>query len=63
MQLPARAKPFDDPFSVLISVVRGKTKLAPFDPYSLENNLLVMEILQAAKQSAESGETVTLSKD
>jgi predicted dehydrogenase len=63
MQLPARAKPFDDPFTVLISVVRGKTKLAPFDPYSLENNLLVMEILQAAKQSAESGETVTLSKD
>src|SRR5690606_18371619 len=63
MDLPARAEPFDDPFSVLISVVRGQTKLASFDPYSLENNLLVMEILEAAKQSAESGKTVTLSQE
>lgn len=60
IELPARAQPFDDPFSVLIAVVRGKTKLEAFDPYSLENNLLVMEILQAAKESAASGETVFL---
>jgi predicted dehydrogenase len=63
MNLPERAKPFDDPFSVLIAVVRGDTTLAPFDPYSLENNLLVMEILEAAKQSAESSKTVHLSRD
>ncbi|MBN7811119.1 Gfo/Idh/MocA family oxidoreductase [Algoriphagus sp. H41] len=60
IELPDRAQPFDDPFSVLIAVVRGETKLDPFDPYSLENNLVVMEILQAAKESAENGKTVFL---
>lgn len=63
MELPARTKPFDDPFSVLIAVVRGQTELKSFDPYSLENNLLVMEILQAAKESAASGKTVFLTGD
>jgi predicted dehydrogenase len=62
MDLSARAKPFDDPFSVLIAVVRGELTLPPFDPYSLENNLIVMEILQAAKESASSGRTIYLSK-
>jgi predicted dehydrogenase len=62
MELGPRSAPFDDPFSVLMAVVRGKTKLSAFDPYSLENNLIVMEILEAAKESAASGKTVFLSK-
>lgn len=62
MELGARTAPFDDPFSVLVAVVRGKTKLSSFDPYSLENNLIVMEILEAAQESAASGKTVFLSK-
>ncbi len=62
MDLPDRKSPFDDPFSVLIAVVRGEIQLDAFDPYSLENNLLVMEILQAAKESAQSGRTVFLPK-
>ncbi|MFL0683272.1 MAG: Gfo/Idh/MocA family protein [Algoriphagus aquaeductus] len=61
-ELDSRPEPFDDPFSVLKSVVRGQTKLGAFDPYSLENNLIVMEILEAAKESAASGKTVFLSK-
>lgn len=61
-ELDARKAPFDDPFSVLRAVVRGKHKLPPFDPYSLENNMIVMEILQAAKESAASGKTIYLSK-
>jgi predicted dehydrogenase len=61
-RLGERAKPFDDPFSVLFAVVRGTTKLEAFDLYSLENNLIVMEILEAAKESAASGKTVFLSK-
>jgi predicted dehydrogenase len=60
--LDPRNPPFDDPFSVLLEVVRGRKILGPFDPYSLENNIIVMEILQAAKESAESGETVFLKK-
>lgn len=62
MDLTERKAPFDDPFSVFMAVVRGEIKLEAFDPYSLENNLLVMEILQAAKESAQSGRTVFLPK-
>ncbi|GAB3234604.1 Gfo/Idh/MocA family oxidoreductase [Algoriphagus aestuariicola] len=62
MELLERSRPYDDPFSVLLAVVRRETQLGQFDPYSLENNLLVMEILQAAKESAETGKTVFLSK-
>jgi predicted dehydrogenase len=61
-ELATRQKPFDDPFSVLKAVVWGEIKLAAFDLYSLENNLIVMEILEAAKESAASGKTVFLSK-
>ena len=62
MDLGARKVPFDDPFSVLKAVVRGKTKLTSFDPYSLENNLIVMEILEAARESANTGRTIFLEK-
>ena len=62
LNLPARSKPFDDPFSVLKAVVRGELVLPAFDVYSLENNLIVMEILQAAKESAASGKTIYLEK-
>jgi hypothetical protein len=36
--------------------------MTKFDPYSLENNLVVVKILEAAKQSAGTGKTVLLSK-
>lgn len=58
--LDSRKSPFDDPFTMLISVVRGKAELEPFDLSGLENNVVVMEILQAAIESAESGKTVFL---
>jgi len=60
--LDPRKTPFDDPFTLLMSVVRGKVKLEPSDLSSLENNMVVMEILQAAKESAASGKTIYLSK-
>lgn len=61
LELEPRNPPFDDPFSVLLEVVRGRKTLGPFDPYSLANNMITMEILQAAKESAESGKTVFIS--
>jgi hypothetical protein len=36
--------------------------LAPYDPSSLENNLLVVEILEAARKSATSGKAIKLGK-
>ena len=51
----------DDPFDYFASVVRGK-----FDPAgslsSLENNMIVMEILSAAIQSAKEGRTIKVSE-
>jgi predicted dehydrogenase len=52
--------PGDDPFSWFASVLRGETEVPPWSPGALDNNLLVMEILQAAMDSAARGETVRL---
>lgn len=55
--------PFNDPFALFEAVIRGKATLAPYDPSSLENNLIVVEILEAAKTSARTGRKVTLNND
>jgi len=59
-QLAERAAPYNDPFSLLADVVHGEVVLPAFDLTSLENNMLVMEILEAAKLSAKTGKTVKL---
>jgi predicted dehydrogenase len=52
--------PFDDPFAYLAAVVRGDVTPAPDDLSSLELNLVVMEILDAAMTSARTGRRVDL---
>lgn len=49
----------DDPFAHLAAVVRGERE--PNALSSVENNLLVVEVLDAARRSAETGERVELS--
>jgi len=61
--LKERPAPLNDPFSLLPSVVKGKLKLNPSDLSALENNMVVMEILDAARKSAKEGKTITLPKD
>lgn len=51
---------YTNPFSYLHSVLRGKERVEPFGLYSLENNLIVNKILEAAKQSAVTGKTVVM---
>lgn len=58
--LPERKAPYNDPFSFLTAVVKGEIKVAPYDLSSLENNMIVVEILEAARKSAESGEKIYL---
>lgn len=58
--LSERESPHDDPFATLAAVVRGQIKPEPHDLSSLENNLLVVEILDAAKESARTGRRVVL---
>jgi hypothetical protein len=43
-------------------VLKGKIKMSESDSYSPENNLVVVKILEAAKQSAEIGKTVLFTK-
>ncbi|MGB3780343.1 MAG: Gfo/Idh/MocA family oxidoreductase [Tunicatimonas sp.] len=59
-QAAARTTPYDDPFTYLAAVVRGTITVAPTDLSALENNLTVMEILDAAKRSAQTGKRVVL---
>ncbi|MCC8186249.1 MAG: Gfo/Idh/MocA family oxidoreductase [Bacteroides sp.] len=56
------SSPYDNPFHYLKAVVRGKIDPQPYDRGSLENNLLVVEILQAAIESARTGQRVSLNK-
>jgi predicted dehydrogenase len=49
---------YEDPFSYFADVIRGKIIMTGSDLYSLENNVIVVEILSAARESAETGKTV-----
>jgi predicted dehydrogenase len=51
---------YTNPFSYLHAVLRGKERVEPFGLYSLENNLIVDKILDAAKISATTGKTVLM---
>lgn len=61
-KLPEITSPRNDPFAFFAAVVRNKIMLQPYEPSSLENNMLVVEILDAARQSAKTGKTVVLKK-
>ena len=49
-----------EPFNYFANVIRGKFKVEPTDLSSLENNLIVVKILDAAKKSAKTGKTIKL---
>ncbi|MDR3625350.1 MAG: Gfo/Idh/MocA family oxidoreductase [Ignavibacteriaceae bacterium] len=53
---------YEDPFSYFADVINGKIKVPDFGLYSIENNVLVIKILEAAKKSAETGKTVKFDK-
>jgi predicted dehydrogenase len=55
---PPHASPLRDQLSYLVSVVRGETQ--PSGPSSLEMNLTVTEILDAARESARTGRRIDL---
>jgi len=49
---------YEDPFSYFADVIRGRIKMKNFDPYSIDNNMIVVSILDAARESAKTGRTV-----
>lgn len=60
--LNERQAPLDDPFALFAGVIKNEITLAPFDLSSLENNMVVMEILEAARKSAKTKKTVVIGK-
>lgn len=55
-------KVYEDPFSYFADVVRGKINVPKNGLYSLENNVTVVHILEAARESAKTGKTIMLHK-
>jgi predicted dehydrogenase len=53
--LSARPYPYDDPFSYFKAVIEGNIQPEKYSLSSLENNMIVMKILDAARESAKSG--------
>jgi predicted dehydrogenase len=63
MQITTRDIPvYDDPFSYFVDVIKGKIQIPKKGLYSLENNVMVVRILDAARESAQSGKTITFIK-
>lgn len=52
----------NDPFNYFAHVIRGDIKVADTDLSSLENNLIVVKILDAARQSSAEGKTISFDK-
>ena len=53
---------YEDPFDYFYDVLKGKVKMTSFDPYALANNVTVVQILDAARESAKTGKTIILKK-
>ena len=51
---------YDDPITYFADVIRGKIQIPKKGLYSLENNIIVVRILEAARESARSGKTIML---
>ena len=49
---PRLQAPCDDSFCYFAALIRGEITMAPYDLSALENNVTVVEILEAAKQNA-----------
>ncbi len=52
------AEEVNDPFAYLASIINGKILMQPYDLSSLENNLIVNQILELAKYAAKEGRTI-----
>ena len=57
---PRLASPYDDSYRYLKALVRGEIEEQPSDPSALQNNVLVVQILEAAIRSAKTGKAVKL---
>lgn len=60
LEVTARDVPVStDPFTCFSEVIRGKVTVPAFGLYSLENNVMTVGILDAARESARTGKAVS----
>ena len=57
---PRLLPPYDDSYRYLKALVRGEIEEQPSDLSALQNNILVVQILEAAIRSAKTGKAVKL---
>ncbi|MBP1670295.1 MAG: Gfo/Idh/MocA family oxidoreductase [Bacteroidetes bacterium] len=63
MQITSRdVQVYEDPFSYFADVIKGLIQIPKMGLYSLENNVRVVRILDAARESAQSGKTIHFMK-
>jgi predicted dehydrogenase len=60
LTIPEQDAPYLDPYTYFSDAIQGKFKLKPYDLSAPELNLTVVEILEAAKHSHETGKKITL---
>jgi predicted dehydrogenase len=53
-------QPYSDPFDYFTEAIKGSIKVSAEDLSSLENNLIVVKILDAARESAKTGKAIRL---
>lgn len=61
VRLPLREEPFNNPFSFFAAAVRGDITVSETDLSSIKINMIVVEILEAARKSQKTGRSVKLS--
>lgn len=62
-KLEERNGAYSDPFHYFKAVINNEIDIKPTDLSALENNLIVMKILDAARESAKTGKTVYFKND
>jgi len=60
---PKEIPVYEDPFAYLADVVRGRITVPQNGLYSLENNVVVVRILDAAKESVKTGKTIRFTQE
>jgi predicted dehydrogenase len=58
--LEEQQAPLNDPFALFAAVIKNEIILNPFDLSSLKNNMIVIEILEAAQKSAKTKKTIEI---
>jgi hypothetical protein len=48
----------EDPFSYFAEVISGNIHMTDYGPYSLKNNIMVIRILDAARESSRTRKTI-----